>query len=356
MLCPHFSVCGGCATQDIPYADEVRSKEEKLAEILGRPVHVRPSPHEFHYRSRMDFVYAWGKLGLRKKGDPQGVEEIETCLLIPPRALEALRKIREWIRELKIPPYSYVAHKGYLRYVTVREAPVSGELMLILLTNGTDPLARDLLDRSAALAESAVWASTDQPADVNYGTIVEWKGRPWIEERIGNLRLRFGANSFFQSNPWLTEEIYGFVAQRVEGRTTDLYCGVGGIALSAASRAPEIVGIELNREAVGFADENARRNDVRNAHFYVGDARLFLDTHRCDTLIVDPPRSGLGPKIVRKILRAAPRRVIYVSCNPKSLAAEIPGFNGYRLTELEAFDLFPKTPHVETVAIFDRIA
>jgi tRNA/tmRNA/rRNA uracil-C5-methylase (TrmA/RlmC/RlmD family) len=131
--CKHFGVCGGCATQDVPYADEVRRKEAALAERFGRAVTVAPSPRELHYRTRMDYVYAFHKLGLRKKGDPKGVIDLEECLLISPRAFEAVRRARDAVKRAGLEPYSFVSNKGYLRYVIVREAPVAGELMLILL-------------------------------------------------------------------------------------------------------------------------------------------------------------------------------------------------------------------------------
>ena len=349
--CTHFGSCGGCATQDIPYGEEIRRKEENLASLLGRAVAVRPSPREFHYRTRMDYVYAWGKLGLRRKGDPRGVFDLEECLLLSPRALDAVQRVREAIRRLNIPPYSYVSHKGYLRYVTVREAPQAGEIMLVFLTNGDDPAIQPLLDAAEPLADAVVWSVTQQRADVSFGRPHEHRKRNWIEETIGDVRYRFGPNSFFQSNSWLTGDLYRFIAERVRGSVTDLYCGVGGISLCLDG---PTIGLDSSEEAIRFADHNARANGRENVRFYLGDSRLFLIDHRCDTLILDPPRSGLGPKTVRKVLRTGASHVIYVSCNPKTLAQELPLFDGFRVTEMEAFDLFPKTPHVEVVAVLER--
>jgi len=354
MLCRHFGTCGGCATQDLPYAEEVSRKEQALLETLGRPVAVVPSPRDLFYRTRMDYVYAWGKLGLRKRGDPKGVLDLEECLLVGPKAWEAVAKAKEAVKRLGIRSYSYVAKKGYLRYVTVREAPVNGERMLIFLTNGRDPAVRALLDEAEAWAESVVWAATERPADVSTGEVVEVRGRPWIEERIGDVRLRFGPNSFFQANPWQTARLYAHLAERVEGAVTDLFCGVGGIALSVAGRAASTLGVDVNEEAIGFARTNAELNGITGARFEAVDAAEFLRDHRCDTLILDPPRAGLGGKAVRRIARAAPRRILYVSCNPKALAAELPQFTGYEAVELRGFDLFPRTPHVEVVATLER--
>jgi tRNA/tmRNA/rRNA uracil-C5-methylase (TrmA/RlmC/RlmD family) len=170
---------------------------------------------------------------------------------------------------------------------------------------------------------------------------------------IGGRRLRFGPNSFFQGNPWQTEALYRHVAERCEGRVTDLFCGVGGFSVFAAAKAASLVGIDNNAESIDFARHNAAANGVA-AKFYIGDSGRFVEDMNTDTLILDPTRAGLGPKFVRKVVRAKPERIVYVSCNPKALAEELPGFEGYRIEEMTGFDLFPRTPHVETVALLSR--
>jgi 23S rRNA (uracil1939-C5)-methyltransferase len=351
MLCRHFGDCGGCATQDIPYGEEVARKEAALLDALGRSVPVVPSPRELSYRTRMDYVFAWNKLGLRKRGDPRGVLDLEECLLVSPEAWALVLRAKEAAKRLGLRSYVYTAGVGYLRYITVREAPVTGERMLILLTNGAEPLVRPLLDEAAGWADSVVWASTERRADVSVGEVVETRGRGWIEERIGGLRLRFGPNSFFQANPWQTERLYAHVAERVHGRVLDLFCGVGGFALACAPRAASVTGVDVVEEAVGFARANADLNGIP-ARFEAGDAAAHLE--ECDTVILDPPRGGLGGKAIHAIVRAAPRRILYVSCNAKALATELPMFRGYEASELLGFDLFPRTPHVEVVATLDR--
>jgi 23S rRNA (uracil1939-C5)-methyltransferase len=349
--CRHFGTCGGCATQDLPYEEEIARKEAALAEALGRAVPVAPSPREYHYRTRMDYVFAWHKLGLRKRGDPMGVLDLEECLLVTPEAWAAVQRAKEAAKRLGLKSYAYTAHRGYLRYISVRDAPASGERMLVLLTNGRDPAVRALLDEAGGWAESVVWAASERPADVSTGEVVEVRGRGWIEERIGALRLRFGPNSFFQANPWQTERLYAHVAERATGDVLDLFCGVGGLALSAAPRAASVTGVDSSEEAIGFARANADLNGIK-ARFETGDAAEFLRS--CDTVIADPPRGGLGGKAIHGILRAAPKRILYVSCNAKALATEAPMFQGYEVKELKGFDLFPKTPHVEVVATLDR--
>jgi tRNA (uracil-5-)-methyltransferase len=359
VTCRHFGACGGCATQDLPYPEEVRRKEAALREVLGRDVPVEPSPRDLFYRTRMDYVFAWGKLGLRKRGDPRGVLDLEECLLPSPAAWEAVLRVKEAIHRLGIRPYSYVAKKGYLRYVTVREAPVNGERMLIFLTNGDDPAVGALMDEAEAWVDSVVWSVTDRPADVSVGEVREIRGRGFLEERIGDLKIRFGPNSFFQANPWQTERLYRHLAERAAGNgpVLDLYCGVGGIALAVAQRGGAATGIDDNAEAIAFARGNAAQNGLGQAAFEAADAGRWLQGHGAPaTLIVDPPRSGLGFKAIRRLVEAAPERVLYVSCNPKVLAAELAHFRGFEVAELQGFDLFPRTPHVEVVATLTRRA
>jgi len=352
--CRHFGECGGCATQDVAYPDQVRAKEAALRERLGIDVPVAPSPVPFGYRTRMDYVYAWGKLGLRKKGDGRSVLELDECLLPPPRAFEAVLKVREELRRLDIRSYQYLRHRGYLRYVSVRAAPRSGELMLVFLTNGTDEAIVPVLDAAADWADSVVWCVTGRTADVSFGEPHAVRHRDWIEEDLGGVRLRFGAQSFFQSNSWLAEDLYRWVAARASGRVVDLCCGVGGFSLFLDD-ACDVLGIDNNAEGIAFARHNAAANGRDNVVFEVADQREFLKRAQgCDTLILDPPRAGLGDKSVRRLARLGVPRLIYVSCNAKVLARELPHFRGYEPVEWQGFDLFPQTPHVETVVVLER--
>jgi len=354
-VCKHYGICGGCTTQDLPYAEEVRDKQRGLEELLGQSVEVVASSREYGYRTRMDYVFAWGKLGLRKRGDPRGVLDLEECHLPDAEAFACVLRVKEALHRLSIRSYSYLRGRGYLRYVTLRCAPVSGQRLLVFLTNGNDPAIRPLLEEARDWANGVAWSVSTRRADVSVGEVIETSGRTWIEEEVGNLRLRFGATSFFQANPWQTARLYDHVGSRARGRTLDLFCGVGGLALSAAGSAAEVRGVDSNREAIEHARANASANGLDRVRFECGDARGFLDDLECDTLILDPPRAGCGYRNLPKIVRAAPSRVIYVSCNPRVFATERAWFREYEMSDLRAFDLFPRTPHVELVATFDRV-
>jgi tRNA/tmRNA/rRNA uracil-C5-methylase (TrmA/RlmC/RlmD family) len=337
----------------VPYADEVARKAVALSELFGREVEVAPSPREYGYRTRMDYVFAWHKLGLRKKGDPRGILDLEECLL--PERFDLVLKAKEAIHRLGLKSYNYTRHKGYLRYVTLRVAPVSGQTMLIFLTNGRDDAIRPLLDEAAAWADAVVWAVSERRADVSHGEVREHRNRLWIEERIGDVTLRFGPTSFFQANPWQTERLYAHAAERVQGVVADVCCGVGGLALFAARHAERVVGVDNSAEGIAYAEHNAAANGIANVEFRVGDQQDFLREHACDTVILDPPRAGVGFKSARLVAAAAPARIVYVSCNPKVLAKELAHFRGYEVKELAGFDLFPRTPHCELVAVLEPI-
>lgn len=315
---------------------------------------VVPSPREYGYRTRMDYVYGWGKLGLRKKGDGRSVLMLDECHLIPERAFEAVLKVRAEIQRLDVRSYQYTNHRGYLRYVSLRAAPERDELLLNFLTNGTDPAIRPVLEAAREWADAVVWSTTERTADVSVGDTLESFPRDWIEEQVGPHLLRFGAHSFFQSNPWVTAAMYEDVAQRVQGRVLDMCCGVGGFSIWLGARGIEVVGVDSNEEGLAYARHNAEVNEARTATFVAADLRKFDAWAGYDSLILDPPRAGLGPKVVRRIARNAPPRIVYISCNPKVLAGELAHFAGYEPSDWRAYDLFPQTPHCEVVVTLTR--
>jgi 23S rRNA (uracil1939-C5)-methyltransferase len=210
------------------------------------------------------------------------------------------------------------------------------------------------------------WTRQDQLGETSAGgDTVLLSGAPQLRERLGGLELMISPEAFFQTNTEMAELLYGAAADmaRLRGveRVFDLYCGIGTIGLALASRAREVVGVEIVEPAVADAIENARRNDVLNARFYAGDIRLAMrelvsEAGRPDVAVVDPPRAGLSQKVVRRILEAQPARVVYVSCNPTTLAPNAAQMAeaGYRLTRVRPVDMFPQTPHIECVALLER--
>jgi 23S rRNA (uracil1939-C5)-methyltransferase len=224
--------------------------------------------------------------------------------------------------------------------------------------------ADSLID--AVRCDGLFWTQQDQLGEsAQGGETVLLAGAPQLRERLGELDLLISPEAFFQTNTEMAERLYGTAAElaRLRGheRVFDLYCGIGTIGLTLAARAREVVGVEIVEPAVADAIENARINDVLNARFYAGDIRLAMrelveQAGRPDVAVVDPPRAGLSQKVVRRIVEAAPARIVYVSCNPTTLAPNAAQMAeaGYRLTRVRPVDMFPQTPHVECVALLER--
>jgi 23S rRNA (uracil1939-C5)-methyltransferase len=235
-----------------------------------------------------------------------------------------------------------------------------------LVTSGSRELDLDSLAGAAGPLDSLLWTRLDSVAEVTRGGVTELvSGVEYIEEELGDLRIRISPEAFFQTNTEMAQQLYGSATEMAElggfESLHDLYSGIGTIALLMAPRVAEVWGLEIVEQAVADAIANARLNEITNARFFAGDVRLALreliqKAGRPDVLVVDPPRAGLSQKVVRRIVEAAPRRVVYVSCNPTTLAPNAAQLvaAGYQLRRVRPVDMFPQTPHIECVAVLDR--
>jgi len=360
--CAHFGECGGCAFQDLAYlSTQVPRKAQMLSEAFGLPVKVVPSPGDYEYRNRMDFVCAFGKVGLRMKGSFRKVIGIGHCHLVPARVSHLLERLRRAAAENAIPDYDYLRQEGYLRYIVIRAAHFTPDLLVSFVTAARDERILPLVKAAKGLATSIHWLFNDGLADQSFGEIVKFFGKDHLEEKIGPITFQLGPNTFFQNNPALMVNLIGHIQSLVRGKVLDLFSGMGAISLSVAQGVESVLGVEQVSESVEFAEKNAARNGIKNAEFLCSGVREWLITQRenvgaFDTVIVDPPRSGFGKKIARKIVRLVPERLIYVSCNPKTFLLDFKELQeGYKIKEVLGFDMFPQTPHVELVALLTRI-
>jgi 23S rRNA (uracil1939-C5)-methyltransferase len=276
----------------------------------------------------------------------------------------ARSEVLDWCRAQQLEPFDRRARSGFLRNLVVREGRRTGELQIRLITTGGELESASLTD--AVHADSLLWTRTDALGETSSGgQTVLLAGKPTIDEELGGLVLRISAEAFFQTNTEMAERLYGLAREACDlhgwERVFDLFCGTGTIALSLAGRAGHVDGLELVESAVADAIANAERNDVANASFYAGDVRLAMRelrerAGRPDVVVVDPPRAGLSQKVVRRIIETAPRRIVYVSCNPTTLAPNAAQFveAGWRLERVTPVDMFPQTPHIECVALLSR--
>lgn len=356
--CPYFGQCGACALQDVDYSEQVQAKEAALRQLLGRDVAVVPSPSPYNYRFKMAYVAAFGKLGFRKWGSHKQVVDLCQCHVVRPRVSRLLERVHEWMHEFNVEGYDYIRFQGDLRYVVTRDAFSSDQLMVTLTTASTQTAVRPILDRLRDHADSVVWMVNPTISDVPEGQVQEIHGLEYIRQRIGRHEFLLGPYSFFQNNLLLVDEMFAEIVRHAYGSVMDMYCGVGTIGICCSDEAVRVLGVESVPQSIDLARRNAQLNGATNAEFVAADSNSFLLNYTGtvpDTVVVDPPRTGLAPKFIRKLLRMGPGRIIYVSCNPQTLAADLPQMPNYTVTSLKGFDMFPQTPHVELVAVLDRV-
>ncbi len=354
--CPHFEKCGGCSYQDIPYENQLDLKKEYLNRLMeGRAEidHVVPSS-PFRYRNRMDLVTAFGKIGLREAGQYRFVTDIRSCRIMQERSDKLLEELRPAI--LDIEGYNYLNHKGYLRYAVFREARFTGQLMINFVTAEREKKLDPVVELSSERADSVSILFNDGLADVSFGEINETIKTGYIEESLDGIRFRITPNSFFQSNSEITLKIYRKIRNEARGNVLDLYSGVGSISLFTAPGAERVTGVESVEEAVETARTNSELNGTGNVEFICADAREYMreTDKKYHTLILDPPRSGMHPKMIKHIEEMAPGKIIYMSCNPVHFKNELALLENYSLESFRAYDMFPQTPHIETLAILKR--
>lgn len=352
--CGHFGECGGCLFQDIKYSHQLEIKKMFLNDLFEGAFAVDEVRgfEPYGYRNRMDYVAAFGKRGLRRRGFFKQVIDIEDCPLLQPQMQRAWSQAREITRELE--DYDYLKHEGLLRYVVLRGAKFTGEVMCNFVLSRPDSLATAALEKICADSQSVILS--EGLADLSFGPVGEVVKKGYITENFDGLKYRIYPNSFFQSNSEAAVVMYKRIAEFARGNLLDLYSGVGSISLFAARGADKVTGVEQVAEAVDAANTNLEANGVSNCSFVCADALDYMKANQnmFDCVIMDPPRSGAHPKVVKAIERMAPSRIIYMSCNPSTFKDDVKLLESYKLEFIEAYDMFPQTPHVETLALLER--
>lgn len=351
-------------------------KQAKLISLLGRYGHIGEiigMEHPYHYRSKVQAAF-----GMRDGRIISGVYQSATgrivatdsCLLEDERADEIVVTIRKLCPGFKIRAFDNRTGRGFLRHILVRRGFATGEIMVVLVTApGAFPSKRsftnELLRRHPEIT-TVVWNINASETALLLGQSSEvLYGDGAITERISGLAFRISPRSFAQVNPIQTEVLYRtareYAALTGEERVIDAYCGTGTIGLSMARDAKEVIGVELSSDAVKDAKENAVRNGIKNAKFYAGDAGEFLEAcaekgEEVDVVVTDPPRAGCTQKFLHSLLRLAPKRIVYVSCNPETLSRDLYSLTkgGYRVRRIQPVDMFPFTGHVESVVCLTR--
>ena len=302
----------------------------------------------------MDFVAAFDRRGLRQRGNFKEVVDITDCKLLQQKSNDFWKMIRPEI--LKIQDYNYLNHEGFLRYCVLRQTYFTEELMCSFVIKEDKGLPDSLVALAEKHCDSVGVILSDGLADVSYGPVLRNYNNDHIIEKFGNIKFKIRPNSFFQSNSRCAVEMYSRIKEFVEGRTVDLYSGVGSISLFVSDAVETLTGVEIVKEAVDAAEENRKMNGIENVDFVCEDARIFMrdNKKKFDTLILDPPRSGIHPKMIKSIDYFSPKRIIYMSCNPATFKDDLLKLENYRLELFEAYDMFAQTPHIETLALLIR--
>ena len=381
--CQHFEYCGGCTWQDLDYRQQLHFKRKQVVDCLERIGKLREvQVHEmigcaevFNYRNKMEFSFhttgdGGFTLGLHKRGHFDEIFDLEKCHLQSDFSNRLVHWVRDFVKAEDIPVYDVKEHTGFMRFLVIRTGKRTGQNMVNIVTNyGEIPQWQKLvklLRTSFPELTTIVHNQNGQKSNIATGEKERiLYGRGFIEERLFDSHFRIRANSFFQTNSIQAETLYRacfeMLDPRKADRVLDLYCGTGSIGILLAPHVQRVVGVELVEDAIRSAQENAALNDVKNITFFHGDVKDYLksqegtDQH-FETVIVDPPRAGLHPKALRRLLRLNAPKILYISCNPSTFArdAELLVEAGYNLPEVKPVDMFPHTMHIEVAGIFYR--
>ena len=367
--CPYHKKCGGCEYSGIPYEEQLQKKEKRVAKLLREFGKVEPivgMSYPYYYRNKVHAVYAQKKNGQVICGtyekDSHRVVDIESCLLEDKQSTAIIRDIRGLLRSFKIKPYNEDTGYGLLRHVLVRHAHATGEVMVVLVIaspilpskNNFVKALRQMHPEITTVVLNVNGRNTSMVLGEQEKVLY---GKGYIVDELLGMRFRISAKSFYQVNPVQTKHLYqGAIAMAGltgQERVLDAYCGT--IGMIASRKAKEVTGLELNRDAVLDAITNAKTNQVKNICFVCQDATEYIckaaaKKENFDVVLMDPPRAGSTKEFIDAVIALAPERVVYVSCNPETLARDLKWFRrGYKVEKMRPYDMFPLTDHCEVV-------
>ncbi|WP_125152479.1 23S rRNA (uracil(1939)-C(5))-methyltransferase RlmD [Clostridium rectalis] len=376
-VCEIFGQCGGCAHQDVPYEKQLALKEEQVLKLFKEAdlkdfeyLGIQGSPEEFEYRNKMEFTFGdiekGGELtlGMHAKGKSFGIIDADCCKIVDRDFRIILHTVIKYFRGKDLPHYRIMSHQGYLRNLVIRKATNTGEIIInIVTTSQIEFDFNEITEELKKLAYSGdlvgiLHTTNDSLSDVVKADKIDiLYGRDYIIEKVLGLKFKITPFSFFQTNSKGAEKLYSIVREFMgepKSKTVfDLYCGTGTIGQIVAPDAKQVIGIELIEEAVVSANENAKLNSLDNCKFIAGDVSKAITSikEKPDVIILDPPRPGVHPVALDYVIKFNAPDIIYVSCNPKTLVTDLKVLvnAGYKIEKMKIKDMFPHTPHVETI-------
>ena len=366
--CPLAGQCGGCKWQHIDYLQQLTIKKELIQKTFAAKQISLPDftivcgEKELFYRNRMDFMFCRnGELGLKEAGRWWAVVDLPECFLMSKEANEILSRLRVWTKNSGLPFWDNKKHEGFWRAAVIREGKNTGERLVAIITNRNpeaEKLIKELSDVIGDLTTSIVWGINERITDLSDADeIISIKVNPWLIEEINGLKYQIAPCSFFQTNSDMAKKLQDTVLELVEPKNktvADFYCGAGFFSLALVKTgAKKVVGVEADMAGIAAAKNNARINNLKADFFAAKIEDYFKDetiAQNFNTIILDPPRAGLHPKVIEILLKTLPSTIVYVSCNFSRLAEELSKFlEFYSIANFRALDLFPQTPHVEVV-------
>lgn len=382
--CRYFGVCGGCQFQFMPYEKQLEFKKQHVIDAFERIGKISDPPvndvvhgfEEYYYRNKMEFSFGYDAemnytLGMHVPGRKYDIMDLDECHLMSERSHEIVNQVREWAKKYNWDPFKYSCGIGFLKHISLRESKKNGEFMVNLITSQDIPDNFDegirefteMID-ATCIYWSKVTSVRGQKKEIHETLL---KGKRFLNETMtldngDTLHFDILPQAFFQVNTAMAEKLYSQVLEVAELEMSDivfdLFCGTGTIGLFLAKHSSQVFGIEINEESVKAARENAQKNNIFNIDFYCGDVAKLVKTikERPSVIVIDPPRAGISEKIVAHINEFSPKKIIYVSCNPSTLARDCDWFKeyGYKVKSITPVDMFPQTYHIESVCLLER--
>lgn len=374
--CPKARQCGGCQLQGISYEKQLEQKQKKTEELIGPYCRVFPicgMENPYHYRNKVHAVldHKKGKVisGIYAEGSHR-VVPVDSCLIEDEKADEIIVTIRDLLQSFKLPVYDEDTGRGLFRHILVRVGKTSGQIMVVLVMASPIFPSKNNFIRVLRQKHPEITTIVQNINDQDTSMVLGERekvlyGKGYITDTLCGKEFRISSRSFYQINPIQTEKLYQkaihLASLTGKERIVDAYCGIGTIGLIASDRVKQVIGIELNEDAVRDAMKNARANNVSNVEFYCDDAGDFMremaaNGEKVDVVFMDPPRSGSDEIFLSSVVQLAPKRVVYISCNPETMARDLEYLtdHGYRAITAWPFDMFPSTAHIEVVTCLSR--
>lgn len=375
--CPLYRKCGGCQLQNMDYSRQLHYKQQMVQRLLGKFHPVKPiigmdSP--YHYRNKVQAAFALTRSMKIISGVYQSsshrIVPVDRCMIEDQKADEIIVTIRRLLKDFRLLPYQEDSGKGFLRHVLVKRGFSSGEIMVVLVAStpifpAKKHFVAALLEKHPEITTIVLNINPYRTSLVLGDSEKILYGKGYIEDSLCGCVFRISAKSFYQINPVQTEVLYQKAIEMagLDGRQTviDAYCGIGTIGLIASRKAREVIGVELNKDAVRDAIANAKRNKIENIYFYEADAGKFMTDmagqgQSADVVFMDPPRAGSDRAFLTSLITLAPKRIVYISCNPQTQERDLFFLvkNGYKVEEIQPVDMFPHTAHVECVVSMSK--